>query len=109
MTSWDVEPLIKTEDDFKLWNDYYPIPYAADLSAIQAAHDKVGDRGIVRSHPFSPGQGSPWQSFCTLVGTEQAIYMAMDKPDFVHHALDENLMCGGLMRMLDLVVANGTD
>ena len=46
------------------------------------------DRGIVRSHPFSPGQGSPWQSFCVLVGTEPAIMMAMDTPDFLHHALE---------------------
>ncbi|MFA5866090.1 MAG: uroporphyrinogen decarboxylase family protein [Phycisphaerae bacterium] len=33
------------------------------------------------------GQGSPWQDFCVLVGTEPAIILALDKPDWVHHAL----------------------
>ena len=168
-TSWETEVLIKTPEDFELWKDYYPLPIAADLSAIDAAREKLGDRGIVRSHPYSQGQGSPWQSFCTQVGTEEAIMLAMDEPDFVHHAmqaiLDRTLrvtelwkgtsadmvetgggagsntvispamfaefclpydkiqhaalhecglkivyhLCGGLMKMLDLVVQNGAD
>jgi uroporphyrinogen-III decarboxylase len=169
ITEWEIEPLIKNERDFNLWNKFLPMPLSADLSAIREAHDKVGDRGIVRSHPFSPGQGSPWQSFCFMIGTEQAIFLAMDQPDFVHYALEEILkktfcvtelwngtladmvetgggagsntvispkmfaefclpydqrqhaalhavglkivyhLCGGLMRMLDLVTQNGTD
>ena len=88
ITAWETEPLIKIEDDFALWDAYYPVPIAADFDAIQEARDKLGDRGIVRSHPFSPGQGSPWQSFCTLTGTQAAIFMAHDMPDFVHHALN---------------------
>jgi hypothetical protein len=88
ITAWETEPLIKTEDDFALWDAYYPVPIAADFDAIQEARDKLGDRGIVRSHPFSPGQGSPWQSFCTLTGTQAAIFMALDTPDFVHYALN---------------------
>jgi hypothetical protein len=88
ITAWETDPLIKTEDDFALWDAYYPVPIAADFDAIQEARDTLGDRGIVRSHPFSPGQGSPWQSFCTLTGTQAAIFMALDTPDFVHHALN---------------------
>jgi hypothetical protein len=88
ITAWEVEDLIKTPDDFRLWERYCPVPIAADFAPIQAVKDRLGDRGIIRSHPFSPGQGSPWQSFCTLVGTQQAIMMAMDTPDFLHHALD---------------------
>jgi uroporphyrinogen decarboxylase len=64
---------------------------AADFSGVRAARDRLGDRGIVRSHPFSAGQGSPWQSFCILFGTERAIYLAMDSPQFVHYALGEIL------------------
>jgi uroporphyrinogen decarboxylase len=88
ITGWEVEPLLKTEADFAIWDCYYPVPMAVDFSRQRAARERLGERGIVRSHPFSPGQGSPWQSFCTLVGTQEAIMMALDQPDFVHHALD---------------------
>ena len=91
ITGWTTEYLIKNEADFELWNEFYPVPVAADLTAIRRTRDRLGDRGIVRSHPFSPGQGSPWQSFCTLVGTQQAILWAFDQPQFVHHALGEIL------------------
>lgn len=87
ITGWETEPLIKNEADFELWNAYYPVPVAADFTRICEARERLGDRGIVRSHPFSPGQGSPWQSFCILTGTQEAILMAMDTPDLVHHAL----------------------
>jgi uroporphyrinogen-III decarboxylase len=55
---------------------------------VQEVKRRLGDKGIIRSHPFSPGQGSPWQSLCTLVDTEKAIYMAIDEPAFMHHALE---------------------
>ena len=87
-TTWETEVLVKTPGDFELWNEFLPMPVGADFTAIQAAKDRLGDRGIIRSHPFSPGQGSPWQSFCVMVGTEPAIMMAMDTPRFVHHALE---------------------
>lgn len=88
-TYWETEHPVKNERDFEIWNAFYPVPIAADFTAIREAREKLGDRGIVRSHPFSPGQGSPWQSFCTLIGTEQAIMLGMDEPDFLHHALAE--------------------
>jgi uroporphyrinogen decarboxylase len=87
-TSWCTELPIKTEKDFELWEKYSPVPVGIDWTAIATAKERLGDRGIIRSHPFSPGQGSPWQSLCTLVGTEPAIMMAMDTPDFLHHALE---------------------
>jgi len=91
ITAWETEVLVKNERDFELWDRYLPVPIGADFTGIQEARDKLGDKGIVRSHPFSAGQGSPWQSFCILAGTQEAIFMAMDTPDFVHHALDEIL------------------
>ncbi len=87
-TTWDTEPWLKTEADFEIWIKYYPVPVKADFSAIQQARDRLGDRGIVRSHPFSPGQGSPWQSFCCLFGTEPAILLGMDEPEKLHYMLD---------------------
>ena len=87
-TAWTTEYLIKNEADFELWDKFSPVPISADFTKIQAARDKLKDRGIVRSHPFSPGQGSPWQSFTMLFSVEPAIMMAMDEPEFVHHALE---------------------
>ncbi len=88
ITPWETEVLIKSRRDLELWNEFLPMPIAADFSPIQRAREKLGDKGIVRSHPFSAGQGSPWQSFCILVGTEEAIMLAMDEPEYVHHALE---------------------
>jgi hypothetical protein len=87
ITPWETECLIKTEDDFKLWNAYVPVPTGIDFAPVREVKDRLGDRGIIRSHPYSFGQGSPWQSFCMLVDTQNAIMMAMDTPDFLHHAL----------------------
>jgi len=89
ITAWETEHPIKDEKDFEVWNRHCPVPVAVDFGPIREAKDRLGDRGIIRSHPWSPGQGSPWQSFCTLVGTEKAIYWAMDDPAFVHHALEQ--------------------
>lgn len=86
-TPWETEMLVKTPEDFEIWAKYRPIPISADLTGLQHTREKLGDKGIIRSHPFSAGQGSPWQSLCILMGTEEAIMMAMDQPDFVHHAL----------------------
>ncbi|MBI5835554.1 MAG: hypothetical protein HZB16_24890 [Armatimonadetes bacterium] len=88
ITGWETEYLIKNERDFEIWNRYRPRPVAVDLAPVRAAYERLGDRGIIRSHPWSPGQGSPWQSFCTLVGTQPAILWGMDEPGFVHHCLE---------------------
>ena len=88
ITAWETKYLIKTEDDFRLWDEFFPVPTGINFSEIQKVKDRLGDKGIIRSHPFSPGQGSPWQRFCTLVDTQNAIMMAMDTPDFVHYALN---------------------
>lgn len=168
-TGWLTEELIKTEHDFELWDEFYPVPIRADFSEIQATRNRLGERGIIRSHPFSYNQGSPWQSFCYMMGTQPAIMAALDTPDFAHHALKKILnktlkatelwqnipsdmvevgggtgsntvispamfeefclpydveqnkafhacglkvvyhLCGGLMKMLDLVVQTGAD
>jgi len=90
-TSWETEPIVKDERDFELWNTHVPIPESADMTPLKEMKERLGDRGIVRSYAFSFGQGSPWQSFCVLVGTESAIMMALTQPDFTHYALDEIL------------------
>jgi uroporphyrinogen decarboxylase len=91
ITAWNTEHILKTEKDFEIWNEFLPVPVAADSTLLNETKERLGDKGIIRSHPFSPGQGSPWQSFCTLIDTAEAIFMAMDEPNFLHHALDEIL------------------
>ncbi len=88
VTSYDTEYLLKELKDFEVWNAYYPVPRAVDFTPIQVTKDRLGDKGIIRSHPFSPGQGSPWQSFCTLFGTEASIMLGMDEPETLHHILE---------------------
>jgi len=88
ITGWTTEPLIKNERDFALWDEFSLVPTGVDFGPIREAKDRLGDRGIIRSHPFSPGQGSPWQSFCTLFETEKAIMLGMDQPAVLHHYLE---------------------
>ena len=87
-TVWNTEHLLKTEKDIELWKAFAPVPVAADLSPVQEAYDKLGDRGIIRSHPYYPGQGSPWQALGTMMGTEEAIFMAIDEPEQTHDLLE---------------------
>ena len=88
ITAWTTEHLIKGVRDFELWDRYSPMPVGVDMAQLQQTRDRLGDCGIIRSHPFSPGQGSPWQSFCTMIGTTEAIMMGMDEPQTLHCILD---------------------
>jgi hypothetical protein len=88
ITSYNTEYLLKSMKDFEIWNEFYPVPTGIDFSELKQVKCRLGDKGIIRSHPFSPGQGSPWQSFCTLFGTETAIMLGMDEPDTLHHILE---------------------
>jgi len=86
-TTWTTEYLIKSERDFEIWNRYVPVPTRCDWSPVREARRRVGESGAVRAFVYDFGQGSPWQSFCTLYGTQEAILAAIDQPAWVHHAL----------------------
>jgi uroporphyrinogen decarboxylase len=88
ITQWDLQPLVKNWDEFKIWAKWRPVPIKADFTHMLAAKEKLGDKGIIRVHPFSAGQGSPWQSLCILMGTEESIFAAHDEPDMTHEALE---------------------
>ncbi len=90
-TTWTTEHLLKSVADFELFDRYYPVPTAVDFSNMRRLREKLGDRGILRTHPFSPGQGSPWQSFCIQFGTAEAILLAYDDPASVHFILNSML------------------
>jgi uroporphyrinogen decarboxylase len=86
-TTWTTEYIIKTERDFELWEKFVPVPERVDWTPVAAAKERIGDRGIVRGGFFGFGQGSPWQDFCTLFGTERAILATFDRSQWVHHVL----------------------
>lgn len=86
-TSWETEHMIKTEKDFELFREFYPVPIKADWTRVIRAKDAVGDRGIVRTWCRNYGQPGIWQSFTYLVGTENAILQTYDDPGWVHYAL----------------------
>ncbi|OHB56295.1 MAG: hypothetical protein A2Y12_02575 [Planctomycetes bacterium GWF2_42_9] len=86
-TYWYTEHLIKDERDFEIWNKYVPLPVEINWTPVRQAKAKMGDRGIVRSGFFDFGQGSPWQSFGTMYGTEESIMAALDKPDWMKYVL----------------------
>jgi len=86
-TTWTTDYIIKSERDFELWEKYAPLPERVDWTPVVEAKQRIGDKGIVRGGFFGFGQGSPWQDFCTMYGTEPAIMATFDKPDWVHHVL----------------------
>jgi len=87
-TSWITEYPIKSERDFEIWAEYVPLPVKVDWTPIIEIKKRIGNKGIVRGGFFGFGQGSPWQDFCTMTGTEVAIMHAIDQPDWLHHVLD---------------------
>ncbi len=90
-TGWTTEHLIKSEGDFAIWDEFVPVPVAADWTEARDALAAIGERGITRGYPYDFGQGSPWQSLCTMMDIEPAIMAAIDKPQWVHHCLESML------------------
>lgn len=102
-TGWETEHLIKSPQDFDLWEKFCPRPVSVDWSNVLEAKRKIGDRGIVRGSYYDFGQCSPWQSFASvLYGTEQAIFACFDDPSWVHYVLESLLK-----RKLDAIDLGG--
>ncbi len=87
-TRWETSYIIKTPQDFELWEEFFPRPAEVDWTPVVEAKKRIGETGIVRGSFWDFGQGSPWQSFSSyLFGTEEAIMACFDMPDWVHHVL----------------------
>lgn len=87
-TAWITKPLVKTKEDMEIFLKYFPVPNGIDGTPVKQAREQVGDRGIVRGVIWCYGQMGPWQSFCNLVGTQEAIMFAYDEPEWVHYVED---------------------
>lgn len=98
-TSWETEPMIKTEADFELYREFYPVASGADWGNIIKAKERVGDDGIVRTWHGSYGQPGSWQCLSYLMGTEETIMKTFDDPDWVHYAL--NIITDKSIRQID--------
>lgn len=87
-TQWNTTPLIKNDEDFELFKEFYPVPVKADWSRVIAAKNSVGDSGIVRSVSLGYGQSGAFQSLAHMMDTVNLIYKVYDEPEWVHYALE---------------------
>lgn len=87
-TTYVQEHLIKTAADLERVLRHAP-PARLDRGALAREYDRLGDDGILRGFVWHLAQPGPWQDFCELVGTQQAIFWAVDEPEVVHHFLQE--------------------
>jgi len=83
-TTWCSEYLIKNDEDIKLLR-FRPI-WPFDKKRFAELYDEIGDDGIIRTGGYGFQEG-PWQDACEMYGTEQMIYAAFDKPEWVHEFL----------------------
>lgn len=107
------EYLIKTEQDFEIWNKYAPVPVAVDWSPAIFVKQRIEDNGIIRGTYFENGPGSPWQCLCALCGEAAVKEAVITKPKWVHQCLESILRkrlrlveIGGMID-LDLVETGG--
>ena len=84
-TAWFSDPLVKKDEDIELIRKYMP-PWSLDIESVNKTYDQIGDRGIYRGS-VAGHQSGCWQDACCLVGTQEMIMAAFDKPDWVHHLL----------------------
>lgn len=87
-TTFTVEHILKTKNDAEIFLKHWPAQRLCKQK-LAKGYDRTGDAGIVRGFVTHFAQPGSWQDFCEMVGTQDAIYWAIDDPAFVHHFLDE--------------------
>ncbi len=86
ITTWIISGLIKKEEDLDLLERYMPVP-VLDKEALKRDYDELGQDGIMRGFVWGD-QGGCWQHAACLMGTEELIMAAADKPDWVLSLLE---------------------
>jgi len=84
-TTWITEYLLKRDEDIELLRKYMPVP-ELDLKPVSAAHDQVGDRGILRGFVWGDQAGC-WQHACCLADVNDLVVACLEMPDWVHALL----------------------
>ena len=87
-TTFNTEHVIKHRADAEMFLKHMPAG-KLDKKLLSKWYDRTGDSGIVRLQVAAFAQPGPWQEFCELAGTQQAIVWAMEEPEFVHFFLEE--------------------
>ena len=104
-TTFHGEHPIKNQRDAELFAKYWP-GVRLDRCRIEAWHDRIGDAGILRGFTGFCCQPGPWQDLCELAGTQEAIFWAMDEPEFVHWFLEEITRHNAASRMPERVIVS---
>jgi hypothetical protein len=87
-TTFNTEHVLKNQHDAEIFLRHWP-GIRLDREQLARWHERTGDDGIVRGFVGMFAQPGVWQEFCEMVGTQEAIFWAMDDPTFVHHFLEE--------------------
>ena len=82
-TRYTFEHPVKTRLDADNLLAYWP-GFTMDKALASREYDRVGDNGIVRGAVLMWAQVGGWQDFCEMVGTQTAIYWAMDEGPWLH-------------------------
>ena len=78
--------LRSSEEELDLLERYMPVP-VLDKEALKRDYDELGQDGIMRGFVWGD-QGGCWQHAACLMGTEELIMAAADKPDWVLSLLE---------------------
>jgi len=81
-TTWITEYLVKRHEDLDLIETYMPVA-KLDKGNVLAAHDALGDAGILRGFVWGDQAGC-WQHACCLMEPQTLIFEAMEEPDWTH-------------------------
>jgi hypothetical protein len=82
----EVEHMVKKPEDIYLIEKYWPVPRIDKQQAL-VRKNQLGQNGLYRLFTNGP-QGSPWQDACVFCGTENMIYHAYDRPEWVHEFME---------------------
>lgn len=88
ITGYITEHVSKSLDEAEMFLRHYP-GMVLDRDALSGWYDRTGDHGIVRGFVSMTPHGQPgvWQDFVEMIGTQDAIFLAMDEPEHVHSIL----------------------
>lgn len=85
-TEFIVKPPVTSMQEAERFLDYFP-ETVVNREMVRGLYDRTGDSGIVRGEIGLFAQSGPWQDFCQLAGTQEAIFWALDEPEEAHEIL----------------------